>query len=253
VLCDGTIPANTTFEIATAGELYSFAQLVDSGVSFEGHTVKLTSQEYDFNPGWNASTMSAPTGEDAIIWNPIGDSSKTFQGTFEGNDAVIKGIYVYQDQIKGTGFFAYVGKGGTVRNFTMSNSFIKSIGLYVPSDANEPVKGMMTGAVAGSVWGVVDSVFVDDSVYIRTNSYDTGGLTGRLDGAYGGYIENSWFDGTIYLDVLQSSDDGMSRIVGGLVGEFWENPTGRAGLKNCLYTGKIYAKNFMSKLERNLM
>ena len=238
---DGTIPENTTFEISTAGELYSFAQLVDSGVLFTGHTVKLTAKEYDFNPGWDASTMTAPTGEDAIIWNPIGSEQKHFQGTFDGNDAVIKGIYVYQDQMKGTGFFAYLGEGAKAHNFTLSNSFIKSTGKY---DANttEKIFGMMTGAVAGSTWGIIDSVLVDDSVYVRTDAYDTGGLTGRLDGSHGGYIQNSCFDGTIYLD---NSVDAMSRIVGGLVGELWANPTDRAALKNCHYSGEIYAKNFM--------
>ena len=60
------------------------------------------------------------------------------------------------------------------------------------------------------------------------------------------FITTNTFGANRYkLNKTDYTVEEISRIVGGLVGEFWDNPVGRAGLKNCLYTGKIYAKNFM--------
>lgn len=102
--------AQEEFSIHTFGELKGFAELVDSGTSFAGKTVKL------------ANDIVAP--EDTL-WTPIGiDSTKVFKGTFDGNHFTISGIHVKTSSTY-AGFFAQIVEA-LIKNLTLTDGSIES-------------------------------------------------------------------------------------------------------------------------------
>lgn len=140
----------TTFEISTPAQLLGFAKLLQSGTNFAGKTVKLTAN-IDLNPGWTAS--KTPTAA-ANNWNIDGGnhSGKTFNGTFDGQNFTVSGIY-YDKYETFHGLFL-IGVGATVKNLKIANA------AFVAT-------GWRTGVIFGSVRTtacVIDSVDVASDV-----------------------------------------------------------------------------------------
>lgn len=223
-LVDGKVKAGTVFEIASIGELTTISRLVAGGVSFKDCTIQLRKNgNYELNAGWDARMMSAPVGEDAVIWTPIGSPGNKFEGTFDGNGATVKGIYVSQ-AADCTGFFGYVGTNGTVKNLRIENSYIKN-------EANGG-NGWFTGSIAGKLDGGMDSVQVGENVIVSSKLRVTGGLIGQFGNSTTGQITNCWFAGKVIA---------YAQNIGGLVGRISAAPADRPTLKNCLFTGEITA------------
>lgn len=83
-------------------------------------------------------------------WNPIGDSSKTFNAIFEGNGHALKNLYIYYGLDNGysissgydnVGLFSYV-RNGEVRNLALTGPLSH---IYNPYFA--------AGSLAGRSWG----------------------------------------------------------------------------------------------------
>lgn len=96
---------NEDYTINTVEELKKFAEEVNNGNTFEGKTVYLMS---DINLEGNEENQ----------WNPIGNATNSFKGTFEGNGHIVRGIYINNDNVKYSGFFGY------------NSGIIKNIGVY---------------------------------------------------------------------------------------------------------------------------
>jgi hypothetical protein len=193
-------PSQTEFVIHTAEDLAGLAKLVDEGNDFDGKIIKL-GQDIMLNDtaNWQDWENNPPVNN----WFPIGAYSydekikeytrKFFNGTFDGNDHVVSGIYF--NSYSGTqGLFGIVGPSGTVKNLGVTASYIKG--------------STLTGGLAGNNWGMIsDSYFIGTVVTEPPPYYST--AIGGLVGGNWGTIDNSYSIGTV---------KGVE-LVGGLVGE----------------------------------
>lgn len=139
-----------------------------------------------------------------VTFTPIG-GREAFNGIFDGQGYVIKNLTI-ESETDCTGFFAYVGRNGQIKNLSLEN-------VYVTGKNNT---GSITGCLSGSIiqCSVTGTVMGD--------SY-TGGITGIL---HAGTIENCWsnvflttnggggslFGGTSYLGLNKAGSPIAERI-----------------------------------------
>ena len=86
-------------------------------------------------------------------WTPIGKSGNSFKGEFDGNSHTIRGLY-FNDTNKGdVGLFGFVGKGGTVKNVTLADSYVSG-SWYVGGICGQNYGGTVEGCRnTGRVYG----------------------------------------------------------------------------------------------------
>ncbi|MBE6638579.1 MAG: hypothetical protein E7616_03860, partial [Ruminococcaceae bacterium] len=229
------------YEIATADELYAYANLVNSG-----HT--------EINGKLIANI------EEINNWTPIGNAGTQFIGAFDGNGKTVSGLINGNHKENNIGLFGYVGKGGSVKNVSVLESRLNGYNMVggvvgenhgtvencntsgsITSEWNyeTETEGDVAGGVVGHNSGVVincsntGSVFgidfiggvVGQNFGIVTNCYNTGSVIGIMDiggvvGVNFGAITNCYSTGIV------SGSSG----VGGVVGYNHSNI-----LKNCYY------------------
>lgn len=192
---------SSEFTLTFASELAGLAKLVNSGTDFSGKTVKL---------GADIDLL-------AYQWTPIGNSSKSFQGIFNGNGKTIRGLYV------NTGYAGLFGKisGATIRNLTLEDSYISSaenaggIAAYVGKPSR------IENCAAGETV----------TVYGRHSDPNNGGNYGA-----GGIVGMCYDENVITGCVNWSHVYGVHRI-GGIVGNLVDACT----ITNCVNYGPIDA------------
>ena len=199
--------ANTKlYTIHNAEELYGFAEISQS-YQFSGDTVEIAENtDIIVNEG-------RAEGE-RLSWTPIGNSSKAFLGIFEGNGNTISGIYYNGNQME-AGLFAWVN-GGTIRNFSLTDSDFTSSNTYL-------------GSVVGFLSGDMENVY--SSADVTTSNKICGGLVGAFGSNNTHTMDGCWFDGTV-----TSSCSEIKQCVGGLVGLV---DRGNKTLINCYNSGSV--------------
>ena len=223
------------FTLTDADQLAGFAQLVNGGNNFQGKTVLLDGDTtYDIS-----SSEWTPIGTGTRDGSGITENSKTFNGTFDGNGAVINGLKIttapsnVDDAI---GFFGIVS-GGTVQNLNFTNVNINVtnsemagavIGMMVDgatvknctvgSDSSEDTSSISTSRGNGGIVGrMTISGTIEDCVnYAHVKATGTGGNTGGIVGA-------AYYDGTgMRMNIVNCHNHGtvesVSLGVGGIVG-----------------------------------
>lgn len=145
-------------------------------------------------------TGDVDAGETAT-WNggagfdPIGNRTAPFTGTFDGTGHTISGLAIARDSANFVGLFGVIAADGEVRDVTLSTVSVDG--------------GFGTGGLAGESDGVVTGVTVSGSV---TGTNQVGGLVGRVSartvgtssatgtvggtGTTGGLV--GWNDGTVH-------------------------------------------------------
>lgn len=162
------------------------------------------------------SNFDTAPGTDTIglnLWTPIGTNAIPFNGSFDGNDNIISGIYVnttsgYQ------GFIGSMGSTGNVRNIGVENSYIKGSGYQ--------------GGIAGYSRGSITNSY-NTGIVIATGIY-VGGITGFN---HYGKLANCYNAGVV------SSEN---NFVGGITGQ---TSTTNATTINCYNTGRIHGNNWV--------
>ncbi|MCL2283510.1 MAG: fibrobacter succinogenes major paralogous domain-containing protein [Fibromonadales bacterium] len=116
----------TSYTIFTAEELAGLAQLVNRGTSFQGKTIVLGANivlnDTNAQGGWRKWISAS---ENSLWkWTPIGNSTNSFKGTFNGNGKVVCGLYINNNTADYQGLFgvAYEGK---IHNLGLVGFFIK--------------------------------------------------------------------------------------------------------------------------------
>ena len=192
------------YEIFTATQLENFRDLVNGP---------------DGNPDAHAKLMnnidlSSVCGEplnDGTSWEPIGNISNSYKGTFNGNGHTISGLYIDSSD-NDQGLFGYVGSSGTVQDLTVSGSV--SGHWYVGGVVGYNNGGTVTGCIFSGSGSVSGSCFVGGVVGENSgsviNCYNTGSVTG-------------------VIGVTGSSD-----YVGGVVGS-----NNNASVENCYNIGSV--------------
>lgn len=126
-------------------------------------------------------------------WEPIGNSNKKYQGTFDGNNKTITNLYINASQ-NNMGLFGYAS-GSTIKNLTFE---------YANVTNTEPYTGILVGkAVKGSTF---QNIKISETCQMK-GDMDTGGIAGELQGNASNCVN--------YGNVTATY-----RNVGGLVGYF---------------------------------
>lgn len=165
-------------------------------------------------------------------WEPIGEFPDEFEGTFNGQNHTISGLYIDRDDEEEVGLFGRAD----------SDTFIEKVNLVdVEITGYEKV-----GGIVGRTWGDISNSSVEGSVSGIDD--DVGGLLGRnagslrnshakgeVSGAYyvGGLVGNNGFNSVID-NSHATADVSGERYIGGLVGQ---NHDGM--VKNSYATGDV--------------
>ena len=204
----------TEFTLTTAGELFGLAELSKTN-SFAGITINLGEDilvNVGSASGWNVAIP-------ANVWPQIGNPSVAFEGTFNGNGHMIRGIYVNDTEGAGyVGFFAQLK--GDAKDFNLANSYFGSNGNMV---------GSIAGFCSGNIEGVSSkAIVVNNAATDTTKEFECGGLVGRFGSGYEKKISNCWFAGSVTSN---------NRACGAIVGRV---AMGTKTIEHCFNTGTVH-------------
>ena len=219
--------ANGFYLIDSYTKLKEFAQIVNGG-----------------DTDANAKLTSDITATDTA-WTPIGNETKKYGGTFDGDGHKITGLTTPTDYGAFAGLFGYVNTGGVIKNVGLEGGAINGK-RYV-------------GGVAGHNRGIIQNCYNSSDVcssgynvggivgdnYSATivNCYNTGKIKGEdSTGGIVGYSLGSYDDPANITncyntgEVIENYDCGG---VGGIAGGFCSSLNGKANITNCYNTGII--------------
>ena len=224
--CDAYLPAELVdgvYQITNAGQLYWFAQLVNSG---QRDICAVLTQDIVDNPDMSLEP------EQLRAFDPIG-SFVEFTGTFDGQGHTVSGLYLY-GTLDGMGLVRR--NAGVVRNVGVVDSLFHStrdearVGGVVGSNrgtvercwSDMTVQGSGAGACLGGVVGynagsVLDCYSLGAVICEGTQS---GGVGGAL-----GLHESGTVDGVYSLAQIQDSSDGAR--TGAVIGSVGADATVR--------------------------
>ncbi|MFO7793928.1 MAG: LamG domain-containing protein [Candidatus Nanohaloarchaea archaeon] len=139
-------------------------------------------------------------------FKPVGNSTNRFTGVFDGNNYVVKGLFIDRTSEYYTGLFGYTEVSTIVKNLNLEDATVRG--------------SVSTGLVAGRNEGNLQNISISGEVY-GANA-NTGGLTGLNDG-------------NISLSTVKIALESDSFRVGGLTG--WNRGSGR--IENSKVFGSI--------------
>jgi len=234
--------------ISNGKELAYLAQRVNSGVNYQNTYFKLTDDILLNNMNTNGTFVSSSPRKFTCIGS---DSTKTFQGNFDGNSKTIIGLYINETNWHSyCALFAYAATGSVIKNLSVSGS----------------VRG---GYYAGGIAGYIDGSITGCSVSLPVTAAENyaGGVAG-----YGGansIIENCTVSGIVtgknYVGGVAAYTNGnikdchlsstvtvSDNYVGGMAGYAGPN----SEIENCtvsgIVTGKFYVAGVAGYTEGNI-
>ena len=183
---DGEV--DNPFLISTAAELAWFRDHVNENYDNVKASAKLIA-DIDLSEFCHAADDSKIEKS----WEPIGNSNKKYQGTFDGNNKTITNLYINAEQ-KYMGLFGYTYQS-TIKNLTIDNAKVTNTKAYT---------GFLVGeAKNGSTF---QNIKISETCQMK-GYMDTGGIAGELQGNASNCVN--------YGNVTATSTD-----AGGLVGYF---------------------------------
>ena len=190
------------YEIYDADDLMRFADMVNSGTSFSGKTVKLMNdidlKNRTFIPIGGYTTNASSTG------------SYSFSGTFDGQNHIIKNLMIYEQDYHFVALFGYV-KNAVIQNVGIENGYVFG---------NGRVAGLIAKCQDSTVTGCYNKAKVE-GVYGQA-----GGLIARVDGTC-----------TVTDCYNNAMVSNVGSIAGGIVGYVAEKAV--LTVKNCYHTGAL--------------
>ncbi len=226
--------------ISTLAHLYWMSVEVQGGNTFNGAYFKQTAHI-------NASSTS--DWFEGVGWQPIGSSSTTFSGMYNGNGHTIDGLYIYRPAENNIGLFGEI-VATRIENLGLLNLDItgaSNVGGLVGHNGNSTIEncyvsgsiighdrvgGLVGWNYTGTVLDEITTKFVvfNDTHSMVSNSYASVSVSGNE--VVGGLVGFSYYS-TIEYSYATGSVSGSS-YTGGLVGElnggnvqnsFWDTET----------------------------
>lgn len=207
------------YEIASADDLYLFADRVNNGVNNANVAcAKLTADIVVNENVLKEDGSLNGNGSNLRKWTPIGSLIKgiPFQGTFDGQGHKISGLY-FNDGASAVGLFGFAVQGASIKNVGVVDSYIRG----------ESNVGMIVGQISGEV--NISNVYTKGAVEV--SRYQVGGIVGFIAGVL--TIENSYNEASVTGPYSNS-------YAGGLVGFL---AMGRLSINNCYNLGTVSAPN----------
>lgn len=193
------------YTIKTLAELKKFRDMVNGGNTFAGKTV---TQIASINIGGSSSGN----------WNPIGNESARFNGTYDGGNYTISGLYS-NDNKWNKGLFGATDTSAIIKNLTISGASIRTTAVD---------SGILVGVNRGDI----------TSVKVSGGSLTVGASGGAIVGNnYSGIILYCTNSASIsYTSTIDSTASSMHRgsQIGGIVGI---NTGG--SVQKCINTGSV--------------
>ncbi|TGC09423.1 GLUG motif-containing protein [Methanolobus halotolerans] len=177
-------------------------------------------------------------------FQPIGNNSVKFTGTFDGQNNTITGLFINRTML-GVGLFGYTDTGATIKNVELVDVNITGEnyvgGLVGFNNVGIITDSHSTGEVTGEnyVGGLVGTIEGDGKV---ENSYSTCKVTG--DEFVSGLVGFNSFSGIITNSYSTGEVSGNDRV-GGLVGHNIGN------IVNSYSTGNVNGTNWVGGLVGN--
>ena len=204
---DGSTP-ETAYVISKPEHLLELADDVNNNKGYYSGVFFKLENEID---------LSTVCGEGIRSWSPIGkDSDYSFNGIFDGNGEMIKGLYINATDSTCQGLFGYV-KSGTVKNLTVDGS------VSVGGNGN-----YIGGIVGRNDGGTIDNCTNKAKVTGTDATNRVGGVVGQNKN---GKIINCTNDRT--AEVTGNKD-----YTGGIVADIIDGGI----LQNCHNYGKVSGK-----------
>ena len=197
----------------------------------------------DYTLANNIDASATSTWNDGSGWNPVGNSSTKFTGTFDGNNHTISGLTIDRTVEDYQGLFGYTD-GATIQNVGLLGGSVtagigNSVGFLAGRVNSTTITNVYsTGTVSGNgaVGGLV-GLKVSSSI---TNSYVTGAVSGN--NAIGGLV--GYNDSSITNSYATGAVNGND-YVGGLVGQ---NNNTSASITNSYSTGSVTGRDYVGGL-----
>ena len=214
------------YQISNAGQLYWFAKKVNGGDN--AINGKLTK-----NIVINENVLNADgtlNGTPSREWTPIGNTSRKYIGTFDGDGYTISGLYINNSEKLHVGLFGFVWDGtvqntGVLDSYFCAKKFVGGVAGYVYNSIFS--NNYNAGTISGSsyVGGVAGHLIYDT---IASNCYNTGIVSGseRVGGVTGYVNEFSSLSNCYNIGSVTGSNN-----VGSVTGEVAIGSTA----KNCYY------------------
>ena len=202
--------AEGNYLVGDVVSLKSLAKFVNGGNKLQGKSVKLTA-DIDL------------AGEE---WTPIGNSTNTFNGTFDGNGKSIKNLNIVETEAKEGK--AYIGFFGYAKNATIKNVTFENVNLNIPCLDIDHSQGHI-GAVAGSLEGTstIENVTVKGDIKVYATQAANG--ASRVAVVAGG---NSYGNVTME-NVHVIANEGSYLIANNNAGALAGQLQGKSVCKNC--------------------
>lgn len=200
---EGNGSKGNPYEISTAAELAWFRDYVNGGKL--SVCAKLTA-DIDLKDFCHAADAS----KEEQSWEPIGNGSKRYSGTFDGNGHTISNLYI-KVQRDGVGFFGYM-EYGTIKNIVFDNAQVENTG--------NNYKYPYTGIVVGAAFGTLQNLKTLKNCSVKSSARALGGIAGTITQSCSNLENNATVSG-IYE-------------VGGIAGSFSQYT-----LSSCVNNGMV--------------
>ena len=241
-LISNQLPAGVTgkgteaepFILKTAEHLEWFRDYVNVGKSSACAKIADDVEEIDMSTVCYKADAEKQVAE--LSWTPIGNYSKQYQGTFDGNGKTIRNLFISStsDEI---GFFGYAADC-RIKNITFDNAKVKGNDNY------------STGILAGCAGScVIENIKTTGNCSVE-GKYETGGIAGRANGnisncenhaivkglhSVGGIVGICFDSGNSITSCANYGEiTGTEDFVGGIIGYF-----GEGSLQNSANNGNI--------------
>ena len=241
---DGTV--DNPFLISTAAELAWFRDHVNEDYANAKASAKLIA-DIDLSEFCHAANASENINQKS--WEPIGNHTKIYKGTFDGNNKTITNLYINNIQ-EYMGLFGYISQS-TIKNLTFVNANVTNTDSYTGILVGYAESGstlqnikisetcrMKGGADYTDYTGGIAGVFVGNA-YNCVN-YATVQGTKHVGGLFGSYAGK---DNYITACANYGKVTASNEYIGGLVGYF-----GSGTIQDCANYGDVKGTNHVAGL-----
>ncbi|MCD8004833.1 MAG: CAP domain-containing protein, partial [Oscillospiraceae bacterium] len=231
------------YEIASAGNLFWFAALVNGDTNQSGVTAAVSDadavllRDIDLNPGYTFDATGRAVADDPVYvtaqtWTPIGsydtdEETNVYSGTFDGDGYSVSGVCINQNFVGIDDFrYGYIGlfgyvQGGSITDLTLTNSYISGTAWNGSVTAGGVVGHMEEGSISGCA---------------NSGAVFSAGVA-AYSGGIAGYVSDAAVSDCVNSGSVSASGQSSyyaSAYVGGIVGEM-----SCSALSGCANSGEI--------------
>mgnify|MGYP000417638979 FL=1 len=237
----GNGEVDSPYIITTAEELKWFRDEVNCGRNNICAKIADNVEVIDMSTVCHAADKSQNLEE--VSWEPIGNTTNNYMGTFDGNNKTITNLYINANQ-EYSGFFGYTFIS-TIKNLTFVNANVTNTNSFT---------GILVGYGYG---GTYQNIMTSTSCEVNGGD-GTGGIAGKLAGNAYKCVNYATVQGKEQVGGLFSSYDSSTSIiacanygkvtasslwVGGLVGYF-----NSGTIQDCANYGDVKGTNHVAGL-----